>query len=164
VNTYSLRVQPDSPIWRPPALTEDLLLRSFASVVIRDLTPTEDGGYDLDLVLDRPSHVEAVNEILLVLQQLGYSVLGGMVREWASSTIEWAVGTALGGGGAAGSAFKDPGFALVAGFVGLCAGAVAGSFIQKVKVEYELVPTNVGWRLEQVPRPAPAVLALQQPA
>jgi len=95
------------------------------------------GGLDIDLQLQGPSHEQARDDLAVALQQIGWNVVEAVVTEWVNASAQ---GIVLGGlgFGIAGSAGRDPGIMLVAAVAGAVVGGVAGSFVQKVKVAYQV--------------------------
>ncbi len=158
MNTYRLHAHPSAPYWSwnfhaIPLLTEDALAQTLPGVVIRQLSASPHGGYDLDIRLDRPTHQEAVADIELALRQFGFDTAQALITEWVTSVVE---GALLGGagGGAIGSASKDPVVIVFGAVIGLLVGAAVGSAMQTVKATYEanrLHPFGGGWHLTIVP-------------
>lgn len=159
MNTYRLQIQPDVRHalagQAVPSLTEDAVAQNLAGVVIRELATTGWGPSAIDLHLQRPTHEEALNDIAVAVQELGYSIVEATVSEWADALVEGAVIGAL-GGGAIGSASQDPGVVLVAALAGTIAGAVAGSRIKNLEVIYQVQWTRAsGWVLTPLPQQHP---------
>jgi hypothetical protein len=158
MNTYRLLVQShDVPYlvtrWSASALTKERLSQSLAGVAVRDLSEAGTGRYLLELQLQRPSHDQALSDILVALQQLGYSIVEAMVSEWVSAVVQ---GLLLGAasGGAVGSASRDPRITFVVAAFGAAAGAIAGSGVRNVKVVYQVQRTYPsGWVLTPVQEP-----------
>jgi hypothetical protein len=160
MNTYRLRLRPAGYYgvtrWGPPSLSAETVADALPGAVIRSLVADTTGGLDLDLQLQRPSHKQALDDIAVALQQIGWNIVEAMVTEWVNATAQ---GIVLGGlgFGAAGSASHDPGIMLVAAVAGALVGGVAGSFVQKVKVVYQVQRAYPsGWMLTPTQRPGPA--------
>jgi hypothetical protein len=115
----------------------------------------------LELALNRPSHEDALNEIAVALQQLGYSWLDATITEWADNMFGGAIVGALGCGTV--GANSDAATGALAALVGLLIGAVVGSLINTVKVVYTVHWTGGGWRLTPA-TPPPAALSSPRPA
>ena len=133
-------------------MTADAVARSLAGVTIRELSATEWGQYVVDLQLQRANHDEALNEIFLAFQQLGFSLVEATVSEWVNAAVEGAVLGTL-GCGAVGSTSQDAGIMLLAGAAGAIAGAWAGSRVKDLKVNYQVrrvYPS--GWVLRPIPQ------------
>ena len=129
--------------------------QTLSGVVIRQLSASPHGGYDLDIRLDRPSHQDAIADIESALRQFGFDTAQAVITEWVTSVVE---GALLGGAGgtAIGSASKDPVAIVVGAVIGLLVGAAVGSAMQTVKATYEanrLHPFGGGWHLTVVPPP-----------
>jgi hypothetical protein len=159
MNTYRVAVRPDiryaltaQPIGEP-VLAEDVVAKALAGAVVRELGRTPQGNWIVDVQLDRPSHEDAVDEIVAVLQQLGFSYLEGVATEWASKTVE---GLLLGvGGGAITGATQNSGAALIGAFAGALIGSLAGSEMRAVAAQYRLRwNPQAGWVLTQLPSDA----------
>jgi hypothetical protein len=151
MNSYRIRVQPNLRF--PSPLTEDALTEVLADASIRELSATASGHSIIDLQLMRPTHEEALDDILFVVQQLGYAWLEAEVREWTDATVEGLVLGALGGFGTAGSVSENPEVLAIAAIVAALAGGFAGSQVKRVKVLYAVRWTPTGWQLTEVPQP-----------
>jgi hypothetical protein len=159
-HTYRIRVRPHryhglvAAGARP--LSPQILSESINGVVVRQVAQNEFGDHVVDLQLQRPSHEDALNEILLVVQQLGYSWLEATVTESVDNAIGGAL-IGLLGGGVGGAASGDGGVAAGLAFIGLLVGAAVGSFFDQVKVIYEVHRTATGWVFTQLtPKTMPA--------
>jgi hypothetical protein len=119
-----------------PTLTRNGLVQTLAGVGIRDLTAAPNGGYEAHVELGRATHQAEVTE-------------------WATATVE---GALLGGtgGGAIGSATKDP-LGFLAGLaLGAVVGAVVGHAAQTIKARYRADRIAPGmWQFTQLPVPRP---------
>jgi len=143
VNTYRLRVRPlgyyGASRWGPASLSAETVADARPGAVVRSLAADTTGGLDIDLQLQRPSHEQARDDIAIAvaLQQIGWNVVEAVVTEWVNASAQ---GSVLGGlgFGIAGSAGHDPGIMLVAVVADAVVGGVAGSFVQKVKVVYQV--------------------------
>jgi len=141
VNTYRIKVRPlgydGASRWGPASLSAETVADARPGAVVRSLAADTTGGLDIDLQLQRPSHEQARDDIAVALQQIGWNVVGAVVTEWVNATAQ---GSVLGGlgFGSAGSAGHDPGIMLVAAVASAVVGGVAGSFVQKVKVAYQV--------------------------
>jgi hypothetical protein len=155
MNTYRLRIQQQywgfTPQCAPESPKADVRVAALPGAVIREFSDAGNWVENLDVALQRSSHLQALNEILFVLEQSGYSVLNGEVTEWASSSAEGAV-TGLLGGGLLGTKAKDPLVALAAAGIGMLVGSIVGSNLKRVEKVYELQRTFAGgWTLVEVP-------------
>lgn len=154
---YRIRVQPGAyQVFARSlgSLTEEALTKAIDGVVVREAVSGNRGDTFLNLQLQRQTHEQALNEILVALQQLGYSWLEASVTEY----VDNALGGLLVGGGAMGTAgfsTGDSSFGLMLTVLGALVGIVVGSLIESKKVVYEVTWTGFGWQLVQV-HPAPA--------
>ncbi len=160
MNTYSLRLRPAGYYgvtrWGPPSLAAETVTDALEGSVVRSLVADTTGGLNLDLQLQRPSHEQALDDIVVALQQIGWNVIDVTVTEWVDSAVQ---GIVLGGlgFGAAGSATHDPGIMLIAGLAGAVVGGIAGSLVRNAKVVYQVQRAYpAGWVLTPVQRPGPA--------
>jgi hypothetical protein len=164
MNTYRLTVRPDIryalAVKRigEPVLAEDVVVKALAGAVVRELGRTPQGNWIVDVQLDRPSHGDAVEEIVAVLQQLGFSYLEGVATEWASKTVE---GLLLGlGGGAITGATQNSGAALIGAFAGALIGSIAGSEMRVIAAQYHVRwNRQTGWVCTQLPSDGAAATA-----
>jgi hypothetical protein len=160
MNTYRFHAFPSAPYWSwnyhaLRALSAESLAQVLAGVVVRKLVAAPKGGYEVDIQPARPNHHDALADIETALSELGLTTAQAMITEWVTSIVEAAV---LGGvgGGAMGSATKDPFLTIGGVILGLVIGVAVGSAMLVVKAEYQadrIDPFGSGWRLSVVPRP-----------
>jgi hypothetical protein len=98
-------------------------------------------------------HIEVLNQILVAVQELGYSFVEGEILKVADRAIETAVLGGLGGFGV-GTASKNPDVAWLATVAGWFGGLFAGSQMEKVEVIFQVRLTSRGWVLRPVSREA----------
>jgi hypothetical protein len=150
-HTYRLKLQPFR--WSPTALTPDVLVERLADdAALRSLT--ED--LVVDIGLERESHPDALNELLLAVQSIGYTFVEGEITKVADRALEMAVGGGATGLGIVGSASQNGEAALIAGTAGWLLGLFVGANMEKVEVIYQVQQTYAGWRLVPTPRTATA--------
>ncbi len=163
MNTYQFRAIPRTFFASPglPQLTAEAILQTLAGSAVHQLSGTPTSGYDVHLQLDRQAHHDALHDIRVAMEQLGFTVGQAIVTEWLTSTLELAViGGA--GGGALGGATKDPWAMAACAVLGVVAGAVVAQFMRAVKARYDaqlLHPYGPnGWYLtpQQQPITAPS--------
>jgi len=136
-----------------PGLTADALVQALTGVVVRELVTAPQGGYDVELRLDRQSHEDALAEIEAVLGQLGFAMLQALITEWTTSAIEGAVLGAAAGGAGMGSLTKDPVSAVLAAVLVGGVGAIVGSTMETVKARFtaeKAHPFGGGWQVTQI--------------
>lgn len=160
MNTYRFHAAPAFNHWNYrvlPTLTADSLTNTLAGAVVRNLVTSSQGGYYVEVQLDRTNHQDAVADIHAALTQLGFNTAQAVITEWATSVVEGALlGTA--GGGALGSTTKDPLAMLFSAAIGLLVGAAVGSGINTVKAMYQADRVHwsrYGWQFTQLPLPRP---------
>lgn len=157
-HTYRVRIQPSRyyGLLQVPPLTHESLVAAIEGVVVHELSRDEHGNNFVNVELQRSSHEEALNEILVAVQQLGYSWLEASVTEWTDHAVGGFFFGSL-GGGSAGVSTGEGAVGLFLTVLGAITGAVIGSFIESVKIVYEVQWTGFGWQLVQVhPAPSPA--------
>jgi hypothetical protein len=155
MNTYRVRIQQDfrdfSHPWGVAPLDGESIRQSLKGATIRELSSDGFGTYTLDIALQRPEHVEAMNEILEVLQVSGYTVVNGVATQWASSVVEGAFVGVM-GGGLLGTTADNGWGALILAVIGAVSGSVVGSTMKKMEKVYQFQPTLFGeWRITEVP-------------
>jgi len=155
MNAYKVRIQQDfrdfSHPWGVAPLDVESIRQSLKGATIRELSSDGFGTYTLDVALQRPGHVEAMNEILEVLQVSGYTIVNGVATQWASSVVEGAFVGAMGGGLLGTSADNGWG-ALVLAVIGAVTGSAVGSAMKKLEKVYQFQPTFFGgWTVTEVP-------------
>jgi histidinol-phosphate/aromatic aminotransferase/cobyric acid decarboxylase-like protein len=91
-----------------------------------------------------------MNEILAMMQRLGYSVADATVSEWVDRSVESMVLGALGAGGSAQAVAKNPVVTLAAAIAGAFAARWVESELRRLEVMYRLVPSSTGWVLTPV--------------
>jgi phage tail tape-measure protein len=91
---------------------------------------SSNGGYEIDLQLDRQSHSPALKEASVIVERAGFQVVEALVTE---STTSWIEGSALGGFGGAtlGAEIRQEMGFLIGLVVGAGVGALAGVFKSK---------------------------------
>jgi len=158
-HTYRVHLQPQphrALVYGAEPFAADQLIGALEGAVLREVVQGVHGRYEVDLQLQRTTHEEALNEILVAAQQFGYSWLQATVTEWADNAVG---GFVIGGfgGTAAGASTSNGEASIVLAILGAIVGMVVGSFIDSVKIVYEVHWTSVGWRLvSQQPREVPA--------
>jgi hypothetical protein len=169
MSTYELRITPPqlprtlrgrgaSPI------TRDVLTEQLTDAVISEHVENGYRDYRLRLELARESHVDALNEVLTVVQRLGYAEINGTISEWTSRTVETAVAGAFGGGGTAALTSRDVWISTIFGFAGMVLGAIVGSELRRVEKVYRVQLTASGWQFAEVPREQWSPRPVPQPA
>lgn len=172
MNRYSLqlRVRPNlyygSLLEGAPNLAQ--ALEQALGAAIGELRPALEGGELLDVVLRRPTHQQAVNEIIAATEHFGYSLIEAEVSEIVDKTVQGLV-VGVCSGGALGLTTKNPYLELLAAIVGAAAGGKAGSMIESVRAKYHYrwFPAT-GWVITELPLEEPAqpgpLTAQTQPA
>jgi hypothetical protein len=152
---YKLKLQPH--VWNPAPVTPETLAGRLASdASIRSMTEQAWGDV-VDIALERESHHEALNELLIAAQELGYSFAEAEITKVADRALEMAFGGGVTGAGVVGSSSPSGEAAFVAGLMGWAVGLLVGAGMEKVEAIYEVQWTNAGWHLIPVPRKRPAV-------
>ncbi len=161
MKTYKLVVEPKLYFPLPgfgSALTEDVLMEALVGVVVRELGEDEMGRCTIHVQLERPTDAQALNELVSLVDELGFAVIEARVSEWVDEAIDRAI---LGffGGGAVGSASKNGVVAVAGALIGAVVGLTTGAEVQKLKAEYEARRDYHGnWsfhRIDRRPPPAP---------
>jgi hypothetical protein len=152
---YKLKLQP--LVWGVGALTPETLAgRLTTDASIRTLTEHA-WGHVAEIALERDSHHEALNELLVAAQELGYSFGEAEITKVADRALEMALGGGITGAGAVGSSSQNGEAAFLAGMAGWALGLLIGAGMEKVEVLYEVQWTNAGWHLISVRRTGRAV-------
>jgi hypothetical protein len=142
VNTYKIIARPDIRLAFPgpiePPLTDYMLVEALVGLTVRELGEDQLGRRTVDVQLQRPTHDQALHEIIGTLQQFGFAFVEATVTEWASQTVERAFLWGL-GGGALGATSDNPAAALLAAVVGGLIGAATGAEVHKLTAEYRAV-------------------------
>jgi hypothetical protein len=158
MSLYHAQVRIHASRWAPyfsRELTAEALGTAITNVLVRRLTALADQGYEAELLLQRPTHEDALLEISAAIERLGYAVGEAFIVEYASAVAESAV-SGFFGAGALGATSRNPVIALVAAGAGAAVGAAVGRFIQIEKARYEGVwnPYTNSWQLTQVAAPS----------
>jgi hypothetical protein len=166
ITTYKFHAQPQ-PIFSFPGpgytvrqLSMNGIMQTLAGAAVHQLVGAPQTGYDVEIQLERPTHHDAMHDIRVALENLGFTVLQAEVTIWLTSTAELAIlgGT---GGGAIGAATKDPALFVLFALIGAGAGAVAAQFTKKVKERFDAQLMHrygaAGWSItpQNPPYPAP---------
>jgi hypothetical protein len=158
-HTYTVRIQPQRHhlLASMAPLSNESLANAIEGAIVHSIVPGDRGGHDLHVQLQRPTHEEALNDLLVAVQRFGYSWVEATVTEWADNML---AGFLLGGlgGGTAGASSGDGGTSLALAAIGSVVGAVIGSFIDSVKVVYAVHWNGMGWQLVEL-APVPAAPA-----
>lgn len=163
VHEYKLRLEP--ALWSPAALTPEALAESLATdAVVQELAPHPSGGGVAVVAInrDRDSHEEALDELFVAAQELGYAFVEAEITKVADRAIEMAVGGGITGLGA-GSTTENAELALLGAGIGWVVGLLVGANMQKAEVLYRAQWTPSGWLLTPV-APQPAVASAVRPA
>jgi hypothetical protein len=147
VHVYKLKLEPT--LWSPAVLTPESLAERLAEdAVVQELASHPSGGGIAVVALrrDRESHEEALNELLVAAQELGYAFAEAEITKIADRAIEMAVGGGITGLGA-GSATENGELAVIGAAVGWVVGLFVGANMEKAEVLYQVQSTNAGWHL-----------------
>ncbi len=158
VHIYKLRLEPI--LWSSRVLTAEALAAWLpGDAMVRDFAPQSLGGHvvSVELRRDRETHEEALNDLLLAAQALGYGFAEAEITKVADRAIEMAVGFGVTGLGA-GSTTQNGETALIGAGIGWVVGLFVGSRMEKAEVLYEVQATSRGWHLMSV-KPHPAAPA-----
>jgi hypothetical protein len=161
MTTYKFHATPQL-IYRYPGyavrqLSPNGILQTLAGATVHQLVGAPHTGYDVEVQLERSTHHDAMHDIRVALENLGFSVLQAEITVWLTSTAEFAVvgGT---GGGAIGAATKDPVLFVLFALIGAGAGAVAAQFTKKVKERFDAQLVHrygaAGWSITPQAPPA----------
>lgn len=140
MNTYRFHVAPQLTYKYPGVVARQLTVadisRTLLGSTVQQIAGTPTTGYGVVVQLGRASHPHALHDIRVALEQLGFAVVQAEITEWLTATLELALigGT---GGGALGSATKDPGIVILGAAIGFAAGAIAAQFTKKVKARFD---------------------------
>jgi hypothetical protein len=140
MTTYKFHAAPQL-IYRYPGyavrqLSANGILQTLAGATVHQIVGAPHTGYDVEIQLDRSTHHDAMHDIRVALENLGFTVLQAEITVWLTSTAELAVlgGT---GGGAIGAATKDPVLFVLFALIGAGAGAVAAQVTKRVKERFD---------------------------
>jgi hypothetical protein len=139
--------------WGFRALDSQTLVESLPGTVAHQLTTTEWGEVGLDVTLNRSDHEAALNDLLVLAQQFGYTLINGEISKFVGSEVEGAILSAL-GGGALGATSNNGWVALLAAAAAAAAGWLVGSTMKRVEVVYEVRPNlHGGWTFSPKAQP-----------
>src|SRR5438309_11289374 len=108
--TYKFHAHPQLiytyPGYAVRKLSANGIIQTLAGAAVHQFVGTPHDGYDVEVQLERSTHHDAMHDIRVTLEDLGFTVLQAEITVWLTSTAELAVlgGT---GGGAIGAATKD---------------------------------------------------------
>jgi len=139
--------------WGFRALDSETLVGSLSGMVAHQLTTTEWGEVSLDVTLNRLDHESALNDLLAVAQQFGYTMINGEISKFVGSEVEGAILSAL-GGGALGTKSKNGWVVLLAAAGAAAAGWLVGSTMKRIEVVYAVRPNlHGGWTFSPKAQP-----------
>jgi hypothetical protein len=155
LHVYRVKLEP--LLYYPAALTAEALAERLADAVVHEFAPQPSGSHLVTIALqrDRDSHEAALDELLLVAQELGYTFAEGVITRVADRAMEMAVGLGVGGLGA-GSTTENGEIAVIGAALGWVVGLFVGANMKKVEVLYGVQLTGEGWHLVPVTPPAVA--------
>lgn len=135
----------------PASSLTEALSEVLADGVIGEARGALEGGEHIDLLMHRPTHQQAVTEILGALESVGFSLLEAEVDEIVDKAVQGAVLGFCGGGGL-GLTTKNPYVELLAAAIGALAGSMAGSKLEEIaaRFHYRWFPAT-GWVVTQLP-------------
>jgi hypothetical protein len=154
MRTYRLVVSPDVRLAAHGllSLTEDVLAEEISDIVVRELSETHFGWRIIDVELRRRDDAEALDEIVLVLERLGFSLVEATVSKWASLAAERVLG-GLGGFAVGAGISENLAVGIVTSAIGTLVGHLAGEAGRQIAAEYEARRDHRGrWAFEEVPR------------
>jgi hypothetical protein len=164
MNVYAYKLRLEPVLWHTAQLTPELLSEHLPDdALLQGFAPHPSGAHvaNVGLQRDRESHEEALNELLLAAQRIGYAFAEAEITKIADRALEMAFGGGVGGFGV-GSTTENGELAVLGAFVGWCVGLLVGANMKKVEVVYRVQLTSAGWELTRVaPQPAPLRPALQ---
>ena|ERR1700675_790201 len=140
MTTYKFHAHPQLmytyPGYAVRQLSANGIIQTLAGAAVHTFVGTPHNGYDVEVQLERSTHHDALHDIRVALEDLGFTVLQAEITVWLTSTAELAV---LGGagGGAIGAATKDPLLFVLFAVIGAGAGAIAAQFTKKVKERFD---------------------------
>jgi hypothetical protein len=160
MKTYKIVVEPKLYYPLPgfgSALTEDVLVEAIAGVVVRGLGQDRLGRPTIDVQLERPTEAQALNELVGLMEELGFSVIETTVIHWVDEAVDRAI-LGLLGGGVLGGATENGVVAAAGALTGAIVGWITGAEVQKLKAEFQARRDYEGnWSLHQIDRrPPPA--------
>ncbi len=150
MHVYRLKLEP--ALWRSAAPTREALAGRLAGdAVIREFAPHPAGGHVASVVLQRgrETHEEALNELLLAAQELGWAFAEAEIATVADRALEMALGFGLTGMGA-GQVTQNGEIAVLGAAIGGLVGLIVGANMQKVEVLYRVQLTREGWHFRRV--------------
>jgi hypothetical protein len=158
MNTYRFLAYPKPPLWANPGLQpldNAAVTRSIEGAIVHYLEPDSLGQHIVAIALERQFHGDALDDIAVGLEAMGWTVSQAIVTEWVTETLTGATfGT--GAGAAAGLSTKDPIVFLVLALLGMIAGAGVGSLFRSIRAQYQAnrQPHYLGSGWELIPLPA----------
>jgi hypothetical protein len=157
MKTYNLIARPDiryAVAEYGSSLSKDLLAQAVVGATVRDLRYDPRGGqYSVDVRLERPTHAQALDEIVCIVEQSGFYVVVARASEWANAAAERALLGALGAGGTIGLASENATVALIAAVSGAIVGSLVSTELYRLKAEYDARRDHQGkWWFRELPR------------
>jgi hypothetical protein len=162
--SYKLKLEPTlryplplTPELVAERLASDALVHGFAS------HPSGSRVVSVGLQRDRDSHEEALNELLLAVEEVGYTFVEAEITKIADRALEMAFGGSVGGLGI-GSRTETAEGAVLGTMAGWCIGLLVGANVKKVEIMYRVQWTSAGWRFARVPPRQAAALSARATA
>lgn len=130
-------------LWDHRILDSQAVVDSLTDVVAHQVATDQWGRVTLDVTLTRQDHEAALNDLFVLAQQLGYSLLNGEISKLVGLEIETAILGGL-GSGALGTTSNNGWIALLAAAAGAVGGWMVGSSLKRVETVYDVRPNPFG--------------------
>lgn len=131
-------------------LTQEAIRWLIPDAVLLERSRPDSLNVILELELKRDDHLKAINEIVVMMQRLGYSVVDATISADVEQTAATMVTWGLGGGAGAHATAKNPVVTIIAAILGAFAGHKVGTELKRRQIVYRLVPSPGGWVLTPV--------------
>lgn len=154
VKSYKVVARPDIRLAAHglQPLNEDVLVQALEGAVVREVGETQWGLRVVDVQLRRPSDAEALDEIVSVLEQLGFSLVEATVSEWVREGFERAIAWAFGGFVLGGGISENLLIGLAAFAVGGIAAQWVGAEGHRLEAQFEAQRDHRGvWVYREIP-------------
>lgn len=131
-------------------LSEEAIRWLIPDAVLLERSRPDSLNVILELELKRDDHLKAINEIIVMMQRLGYSVVDATISADVEQTVAAMVTGGLGSGVGAHATVKNPVVTIIAAIIGAFVGHRVGSELKRGQVVCRLAPSPSGWVLRPV--------------
>lgn len=140
-----LRARSAQPLWSGVVpLTEDMLVKAIAGAAVRSVVAHHAGEVDVVLDLEHRAADEALRDLEVALEELGFDIVEALIVELTTALVEGALLGAL--GGTAAGMRRHPAVLLACVAIGTASGAAVGRAVAVKGATYLARRAHDSWQ------------------